>query len=70
MTHTQTTHTQAQDSSMTQTHTDVKAYRLAKDGAYQLQPFGPLLTLAQAQAYQADMALGGFDVLVINSNAV
>jgi hypothetical protein len=45
-------------------------YRLAKEGVYQLQPFGPLLTLAQAQAYQADMILGGFDVLVINSKAV
>ena len=45
-------------------------YRLAKEGTYQLQPFGPLLTLAQAQAYQADMALANCLVLVINANAV
>jgi len=78
MTHTQTTtqttHTQAQDSSMTQaqnmTHTGPKMYRLAKDGVYQVQPFGPLLTLAQAQKYQADMLLGGFDVLILNTKAV
>jgi len=55
---------------MTQANNGAAIYRLAKDGAYQLQPFGPLLTLAQAQAYQADMALGGFDVLVINSKAL
>lgn len=52
---------------MTQTNA---IYRLAKDGAYQVQPFGPLLTLAQAQAYQKDMTLGGFDVLILNTKAV
>jgi hypothetical protein len=67
---TQTT-TQAQGSSMTQTtHTDVKAYRLHREGAYELEPFGPLMTLAQAQHYQTDMALGGFDVLVKHMGAV
>ena len=45
-------------------------YRLAREGAYQLQPFGPLLTLVQAQAYQADMALANCPVLVINTKAV
>ena len=43
-----------------------KTYRLAKDGAYQLQPFGPMLSLDQATHYQAEMAKGGFDVLVVN----
>jgi hypothetical protein len=66
---TQNINTQAHKN-MTQTHTGNRIYRLAKDGAYQVQPFGPLLTLAQAQAYQVDMALGGFDVLVINTGAM
>lgn len=68
MTH--TINTQAHNMTQAQAHTGNRIYRLAKDGAYQVQPFGPLLTLAQAQAYQVDMALGGFDVLVINSKAV
>lgn len=45
-------------------------YRLAREGTWQVQPFGPLLTLAQAQAYQADMALANCLVLVINTRAV
>lgn len=45
-------------------------YRLAKDGVWNIQPFGPLFTLAKAQAYQADMALAGCSVLVINTKAV
>ena len=43
-----------------------KTFRLAKDGAYQLQPFGPMLSLEQATYYQAEMAKGGYDVLVVN----
>jgi hypothetical protein len=48
-----------------------KTYQLAKQGNANLpnwiaKPFGPLMTLDQAQAYQEDMRLGGFDVLVIN----
>jgi len=46
----------------------LKTYRLAKCNAYNIVPFGPLFTLAQAQAYQADLILGGFNVLVININ--
>ena len=47
-------------------------YRLAKrdsEWSYNYQPkqFGPVMTLDQAQAYQEDMRLGGFDVLVINT---
>ena len=44
-------------------------YRLAKEGDYMVIPFGPLLTLAQAQAYQADLALAGMPCLVINTRA-
>lgn len=43
-----------------------KTYRLAKDGAYQLQPFGPMLSLDQATHYQAEMERAGFNVLVVN----
>jgi hypothetical protein len=64
------THTQTQDNSMTQAHTGTKAYRLAREGAWQIEPFGPMLTLEQAQKYQADMALANVSVLVINSKAV
>ena len=45
-------------------------YRLARDGIWQIMPFGPLFSLAKAQAYQADMALAGFNVLVINTKAI
>lgn len=45
-------------------------YRLAKDGIWNIIPFGPLFTLAQAQRYQADMALANCSVLVINTKAV
>jgi len=43
-----------------------KTYRLAKDTPHAVKAFGPLFTLDKAQAYQADMALGGIDVLVVN----
>ena len=41
-------------------------YQLAKETAYRLEPFGPRMTLAQAQRYQSDLAKAGFTVLVIN----
>lgn len=47
----------------------MKTYKLAKNrnhAAAMDSTFGPLMTLAQAQAYQADMIRGGFDVLVVN----
>ena len=47
-----------------------KAYRLAKETPFQIIPFGPLFTLDQAQAYQADMANAGKPVLVINVNTL
>jgi hypothetical protein len=73
MTHTQTTtqHINTQAQNMTQTtHTGPKMYRLHSEGAYQLEPFGPMLTLAQAQKYQADMALANCAVLVKHMGAV
>lgn len=43
-----------------------KTYRLAIDSEYAVKPFGPMFTLQQAEKYQADMILGGFNVLIIN----
>jgi hypothetical protein len=43
-----------------------KTYRLAKDGAYELRPFGPMLSLDQATHYQSEMERAGFSVLVVN----
>ena len=45
-------------------------YQLAKEGAYNVQPFGPAMTLAQAQRYQADMLLANVPVLVVRIGAV
>jgi hypothetical protein len=65
------TNTQAQTESMTQTtHTGPKMYRLAREGVWQIEPFGPMLTLEQAQKYQADMALANVSVLVKHMGAV
>lgn len=44
-----------------------KVYRLAKDGNHAVKAFGPLFTLAKAEAYQRDMSAAGFNVLVINT---
>ena len=44
-------------------------YQLARHGAYNVQPFGPAMTLAQAQRYQADMLLANVPVLVVRCNA-
>jgi len=49
---------------------DGARYRLAKDGAYNVQEFGPAMTLQQAQRYQADMALANVPVLVVRCNAL
>ena len=46
-----------------------KTYRLARDGAFQIVPFGPLMTLARAEAYQVDMTLAGFPCIVVNVRA-
>ena len=43
------------------------AYRLARNGQFQVEPFGPLMTLAKAELYQADMALANCHVLIINT---
>ena len=44
-------------------------YQLARHGAFNVQAFGPAMSLAQAQAYQADMALANMPVLVVRCNA-
>jgi hypothetical protein len=49
---------------------DNATYRLAKEGAFNVQPFGPAMTLAQAQAYQSDMALANVHVLVVRQHAL
>lgn len=43
-----------------------KTYRLARNTKYAVKPFGPFLSLQEAESYQADMIAGGFDVLVVN----
>ena len=45
-------------------------YQLAKHGAFNVQPFGPCMTLQQAQGYQADMALANMPVLVVRVGAL
>jgi len=54
----------------TMTHgNDSARYQLAREGAYNVQPFGPAMSLVQAQAYQSDMALANVHVLVVRLNA-
>ena len=48
---------------------DGARYQLAREGAYNVQTFGPAMTLAQAQRYQADMLLANVPVLVVRCNA-
>lgn len=56
---------------MARTHgNDGARYQLAKHGAYNVQAFGPAMTLQQAQAYQADMALANMPVLIVRCNAL
>lgn len=45
-------------------------YQLAKHGAFNVQAFGPAMSLAQAQGYQADMALANVHVLVVRKDAL
>ena len=49
---------------------DGARYQLAKEGAYNVQPFGPAMTLAQAQRYQAEMLLANVPVLVVRIGAL
>lgn len=44
----------------------VKSYRLAKDGAFQVVPFGPLMSLAMAEKYQGDLSSVFPSIMVIN----
>jgi hypothetical protein len=58
------------DHSMAIHGNDGARYQLAKEGAYNVQPFGPAMTLAQAQGYQADMLRANVPVLVVRCNAL
>lgn len=61
----------AKANTMARTHgNDGARYQLAKDGAYNVQPFGPRMTLEQAQRYQADMARANMPVLVVRVGAL
>ena len=55
---------------MAQAHgNDNGMYQLARHGAFNVQTFGPAMTLRQAQRYQADMLLANVPVLVVRCNA-
>ena len=47
-----------------------KTYRLAKQMPYRLEYFGPYMTKEEAIAYQSELALGGFNVLVVNMESI
>jgi len=57
------------DSTMAIHGNDGARYQLAKHGAYNVQPFGPCMTLAQAQGFQASMAMANVHVLVVRLHA-
>ena len=58
------------DKTMTKTTgNDGARYQLAREGAYNVQSFGPPMTLVQAQRYQSDMALANVPVLVVRLHA-
>ena len=42
-------------------------YKLAINGPFEVRPFGPLMTLDQAESYQKDMALANVQVLIVNT---
>jgi hypothetical protein len=43
-----------------------KTYKLAKENTFNVMPFGPMLTLEQAQMYQDQLTRAGKLVLVVN----
>ena len=55
---------------MTLNGNDGARYQLAKHGAFNVQPFGPCMTLEQAQRYQSDMLLANMPVLVVRVGAL
>jgi hypothetical protein len=57
------------DSTMAIHGNDGGMYQLARHGVHNVQPFGPCMTLDQAQGYQADMALANVHVLVVRLHA-
>ena len=55
---------------MTLNGNDGARYQLAKHGTFNVQPFGPCLTLDQAQRYQKEMSLANVHVLVVRLQAL
>lgn len=47
-----------------------KTYRLAKIHPFHIQYFGPLMTLNEAMTYRAELAKGGFEVVVLNMESM
>lgn len=45
-------------------------YRLAKVQPFHLQPFGPLMTLPEAESYRDQMLRAGVSVVVVNVESV
>jgi hypothetical protein len=45
-------------------------YRLAKVQPFNLVPFGPCMTLPEAQAYQESLAKAGLPVVVVNMESI
>ena len=58
------------DSAMSINGNDGARYQLAKHGTFNVQPFGPAMTLAQAQGFQASMAMANVHVLVVRQHAL
>jgi hypothetical protein len=64
MTHLMKAHTMAKTNG-----NDGARYQLARHGVHNVQPFGPPMTLVQAQGFQSDMALANVHVLVVRLHA-
>ena len=58
------------DHSMAIHGNDGARYQLARHGVHNVQPFGPCMTLAQAQGFQAEMMRANVHVLVVRCNAL
>jgi hypothetical protein len=45
-------------------------YRLAKVQPFHLQPFGPCMTLAEAETYRRTLTDAGYPVVVVNTESM
>lgn len=48
----------------------MKTYRLAAEREFELVPFGPLMTLNEAEAYRDQLVKQGKSVHVVNAGSV